>query len=242
MTRLPTITSRALSGAEIAMRQHTMNTLELVIDLPFLAREVKDAHRQVLFHGKSMLMEAKRAGEALLAAKEALKAERKAYVGPEQGAPPVFVDWVKTNTGVAYSTAASYMRVANLSKVLDLQNFSGGLRAFLDAHTEQPATEPSAPREFTREDAERALKFHALATRGATDAEKEAASGKLISFAQEFGMSPDALVAKAFELLPAHEKTDAEQSFEEQVEAVNRRNAEREERTRAAEKRVEELE
>lgn len=172
--RLPTIT-------EMALKARSMNNLELsstvpvpVIDLPFLAREINDAHRQVQFHGKSMLMEAKRAGEALLAAKK-------------QAGHGTFEAWLKAETRLSLTTAREYVRVAKLSKSTDLRCFEGGVRAFLDAHVERHA-EPSTPREFTREDAERALKFHALATRGATEGEQAAASSKLASFAKEFGM------------------------------------------------------
>lgn len=231
MTRLPTIT-------EIAMRQHTMNTLELVIDLPFLARKINDAHRQVQFHGKSMLMEAKRAGEALLAAKKECK----------HGS---FETWLKAETRLSLTTAREYMRVAKLSKSTDLRCFEGGVRAFLDAHVERP--EPSTPREFTREDAERALKFHALATRGATEGEQKAASAKLASFAKEYGMTPEAAVAKAREFLPEAEKTEFERNAEQLHRASKaaqakyakdraRWEADVYERDSRAEKRIKELE
>ena len=39
----------------------------IVVDLPFLAREVNDAHAQTHHHAKGMLLEAKRTGDALLA-------------------------------------------------------------------------------------------------------------------------------------------------------------------------------
>ncbi|WP_421697542.1 DUF3102 domain-containing protein [Ancylobacter sp.] len=158
-------------------------TIEPVIDLPFLAREINDAHRQVLFHGKSMLMEAKRAGEALLDAKRTV----------EHGK---FKAWIKANCGCSYESAKEYMRVAKHSKRVDLHLFDGGIRAFLDAIAAERQSEPSTPREFSREDAERALKFHALATRGATEGEQAAASSKLASFAKEFGMTPEAAVGE----------------------------------------------
>ncbi|MCG5243026.1 hypothetical protein ACIU1J_10400 [Azospirillum doebereinerae] len=41
----------------------------IIVDLPFLACEVNDAHAQTHYHAKGMLLEAKRAGEALLKAK-----------------------------------------------------------------------------------------------------------------------------------------------------------------------------
>ncbi|MDQ0510625.1 DUF3102 domain-containing protein [Ancylobacter amanitiformis] len=194
-----------------------MNNLEIsstvpvpVIDLPFLAREINDAHRQVQFHGKSMLMEAKRAGEALLEAK------RSCIHGE-------FKKWVADNCAFSYQTAVRYMRVA---KKITHDSFEQGdsLNAFLDAHSTPRQPEPSTTRSFTREDAERALKFHALATRGATEAEQKAASGKLASFAKEFGMTPEATVARAREFLPDAEKTD----FQRAADEVKKRNAERE--------------
>lgn len=220
MTGLSTIT-------EIAMGQHKMFNLELVIDLPFLAREINDAHRRVQFHGKSMLMEAKRAGEALLEVK------RREPHG-------TFAKWVNANCECSYESAMKYMRIAKrAAKIGTHSKFdpSKGINAFLAA-TLEDAEEPATPRSFTREDAERALKFHALATRGATEGEQAAASSKLASFAKEFGMTPEAAVARAREFLPDHEKT----AFERNAESIRRENAEKEERARAAERRADELE
>ncbi|MDF2809235.1 MAG: hypothetical protein K0S56_266 [Microvirga sp.] len=182
-----------------------MLNLEVVIDLPFLAREINDAHRQVAHHGRSMLLEAKRAGEALLAAKKEV---------PHGG----FKDWVKANCAAPYDTLVQYMRVAKAAaaKNVDLHTFEGGIRAFLDMAATPRAEEPKPePRKFTREDAERLLKIHALAERGATDGERTAASGKAASFAAEFGMTPEEAVAKAKEFLPEAEKTVHQQRAEE---------------------------
>ncbi|MCK0210067.1 DUF3102 domain-containing protein [Starkeya koreensis] len=187
--RLPTITSRALRGAEIAMKAHTMCALELpstvpvpVIDLPFLAREINDAHRQVQFHGKSMLMEAKRAGEALIEAKKKVP----------HGS---FAAWVAEQCECSYEQGRKYLRVAKVfrSKMVPQDQFEMGINAFLDAHATPRQPETPTPRSFTREDAERALKFHALATRGATEGEQAAASSKLAGFAKAFGMTPEAV-------------------------------------------------
>jgi len=164
-----------------------MNTLELVIDLPFLAREINDAHRQVQFHGKSILMEAIRAGENLAKAKRDV----------EHGG---FAAWVTANCEFSYRTAKRYMLVSKKAK---LGPFDPGksVDAFLKSFVEEAAEPepPSTPRQFTREDAERALKLHALAERGATEHEQAAASGKLAVFAKEFGMTPEAVIAKARE-------------------------------------------
>ncbi|MBL8571730.1 MAG: DUF3102 domain-containing protein [Phreatobacter sp.] len=92
-------------------------------DLPNLAREINDAHRQVRMHGRGMLMEAKRAGEALLVAKQ-------------QCAHGEFKAWINARTMVSYRQAAAYMRVAKLSKDAEVRTFDGGIDAFLDAHAE----------------------------------------------------------------------------------------------------------
>jgi hypothetical protein len=189
-----------LTISEIAMRAHTMLNLEVVIDLPFLAREINDAHRQVAFHGKSMLMEAARAGEALIAAK----------AGMEHGQ---FKAWIKANCGCSYESAKEYMRVAKHGKKVDLHLFEGGVRAFLDACA-TPRAEPEAKPEpkpvFTREDAEYALKILALAERGGTPAECAVAATKLERLAATFGMSSEAMVAKAKALMPDADKAPGE--------------------------------
>lgn len=130
-------------------------TIVPVIDLPFLAREINDAHRQVVFHGKSMLMEAKRAGEALIEAKK-------------QCGHGNFIPWLTKELKLLERTARLYMQVAkkwagNRQPIADLEGVT--IADFLG----WTKPEPEAPREFTREDAERTLKLHALAERGATD-------------------------------------------------------------------------
>ena len=108
-------------------------TLTITIDLPFLASEVNDAHRQVTFHAKGMLLEAKRAGEALIEAKKLCKHGE-------------FKAWVEDNCRCSYTTAAEYMRVARVAstKNLDLQMFDGGVRAFLDAFRDRENAKPQA--------------------------------------------------------------------------------------------------
>src|SRR5215207_4866399 len=61
------------------------NNLVRVTDLPVLAREIIDAHQQITSHAKGMLLEAKRAGEALLAVKKECP----------HGS---FEEWVRSNT------------------------------------------------------------------------------------------------------------------------------------------------
>lgn len=99
-----------------------------------------------------MLAEAARAGEALLAAKKMVKHGE-------------FEKWVEANCRCAYATAREYMRVARNSKVMDLQHFDGGIRAFLDATAERRA-EPKEPLPFWPEDAERVLKIAGRMDRG----------------------------------------------------------------------------
>lgn len=137
--------------------------------LHLLAREINDAHAQVQYHAKGMLLEAKRAGEALLRAKE-------------ECPHGTFKGWVERYIEAPYQTAAEYMRVARIatSKNTDLRTFDGGIRAFLDQHRDRgnghkPTTPP-----FTPEDAEYALKLHAMAERGGSENEREVAAKKLV--------------------------------------------------------------
>lgn len=178
-----------------------MNTFPVpVIDLPFLAHEINDAHRQVAFHGKSMLLEARRAGEHLLRAKEQVKHGE-------------FKAWIERNCVCSYPRAAKYMQVAKLSKNIDPDTFDGGIDAFLEAHaTPRPKT-PSDTPTFDRADAEYVLKLHSMAVRGATENERSVARNKLGTFAHRFGMGADDVVARSEQLCPDHGKTS------EQVEA-----------------------
>lgn len=158
-----------------------------VIDLPFLAGEINDAHRQAGHHLRSMLLEAQRAGQALLRAK--------ALVPHGQ-----FQAWVEANCRCSYRSAAEYMQVARLGKTADLRTFDGGVRAFLEAHGSKKSIGRTT-RKFTPDDAERALKLRAVAERG-TEHEKVVAADMLEAFAQAFGMTAQQAVARAEGLLP----------------------------------------
>lgn len=159
-------------------------------DLPNLAREINDAHRQVRMHAKGMLLEAKRAGEALLVAKQQCKHGE-------------FKAWVKAHCSVSYDTAKEYMRVARLGKGVDLHLFDGGIRAFLDAHAE-PKAQPKAPKAnpFTRVDAEHVMKLQRLADSTANENEAAVAQSKLDDFASRFDMTAEEAVVKSKEMLP----------------------------------------
>lgn len=121
-----------------------------------------------------MLLEAKRAGEALIEAKKQCRHGE-------------FQKWVEANTRVSYRQAAKYMQIA---KCALRGTFAPdmGIDAFLDAHAEhrRPSPEPATPA-FTQADAEYALKLKAMADRGGTEAEREVAAKKLESFAQKSG-------------------------------------------------------
>ncbi|PZU83082.1 MAG: hypothetical protein DI528_17955 [Shinella sp.] len=186
----------------------SVNTLVPVIDLPFLASEVNDAHKQVTFHAKSMLLEAKRAGEALLEAKKQVKHGE-------------FKAWVEANCRCSYPTAREYMRVASHSKLMELHQFDGGIRAFLDAHATPRKTQPAAtaPEVMAREDAEYLLKLHAMATRGSSN-EQVIAWAKAETFAQQFALSPEAAIAQAQALLPDNEKSQRQREMEQASEKL----------------------
>ncbi|WP_404378355.1 hypothetical protein [Caenispirillum salinarum] len=148
-----------------------------------LATEINEAHREVRRHARGMLVEARRAGDALLAAK----------ADADRDIP--FKDWVRQNCDFSYSTAAVYMRVAREwqdgSSMLD---HHGSLRDFIN---NKPKRSVEA---MTREDAEYILKINALAERGHAG-EAEAARIKLDKVARTFGLSTAAAVRRAGELL-----------------------------------------
>lgn len=117
-----------------------------------LAQEINDAHREVKRHAKGMLLEAKRAGEALL------KAKAECPHG-------TFKQWVADNTEVSYSQAKRYMAVAKrlVDKPFDPDMADASIEAFLGyAKKDKPQATPT----FTKDDAEYALKLHALVERG----------------------------------------------------------------------------
>ncbi|WP_431855010.1 DUF3102 domain-containing protein [Azospirillum sp.] len=153
-----------------------MTAIQVVVDLPFLASEINDAHKQVQYHAKGMLLDAKRAGEALIAAKEQCRHGE-------------FKAWVENNTHVSFRTAQRYMRVYEVSssKCVNLDAFEGGVVAFLDAHATKREEAPKPPpQDFTREDAEWVLKVNARAERG-DGGERDVAKRKLEEFAKGFG-------------------------------------------------------
>ncbi|WP_411904060.1 DUF3102 domain-containing protein [Methylorubrum thiocyanatum] len=170
-----------------------VSALELVIDLPFLAGEINEAHRQVTFHAKGMLLEAKRAGDALLAAKGKVKHGE-------------FKAWVEAHTRLSDRTAQEYMRVARIGKNADLRAFDGGIRAFLEAHAKPRITPPSPTPSLTPEAAERILNIQARVERG-EGAERAVAASKLAALADEQKMPLEALLERSRAMCPDREKS-----------------------------------
>lgn len=170
-----------------------------LIDLPFLSSEINDAHKQVTFHARSMLIEAKRAGDALIAAKKLVKHGE-------------FKAWVVAHCRCSYRTAAKYMAVA-ARKDADLGTFDGGVDAFLEAHSRPRKVTAEPSREFTHENAEFALKLHAMATRG-TGQEQDTAISMLDTFAKQFGMAGDEVVTKAHALIPDADKSTEQRAMD----------------------------
>jgi hypothetical protein len=157
-------------------------------DLPNLAREINDAHRQVRMHAKGMLIEARRAGEALLVAKQQC----------EHGE---FETWIRANCEVSYRQARKYMQVAKLAPQGRFDP-ELGINAFLDAHAE-PKAQPKAPKAnpFTRVDAEHVMKLQRLADSTANENEAAVAQSKLDDFASRFDMTAEEAVVKSREEL-----------------------------------------
>lgn len=90
------------------------------------AVNINHSHDLAQRAARSMLTYAIAAGEQLLTAKKAVP----------HGS---FGDWCRENLTFSYDTAAQYMRAARIaSKSVDLHNFDGGIRAFLDAHADRP--------------------------------------------------------------------------------------------------------
>ncbi|MBK3737517.1 hypothetical protein GAY29_31670 [Azospirillum brasilense] len=166
----------------------------IIVDLPTLAREVNDAHAQTNHHAKGMLLEAKRAGDALLTAKGLC----------QHG---TFKEWVQVHCKCGYRQASAYMRVAKLSKDADLHTFDGGIDAFLQAFATKRSKEPLP--EFTHRDAEHVLRIRALAERG-VEHERDVAANKLTKVTEAFGVTAEAVVKREIELCPGNGLTDHE--------------------------------
>lgn len=200
-----------------------VSVLKLVIDLPFLAGEINEAHRQVTFHAKGMLLEAKRAGDALLAAKGKVKHGE-------------FKAWVEAHCRCSYETANRYCRVARIasSKNVTLDTFEGGLVAFLEAHAKPRIPPPSTTPSLTPEAAERILNIQARVERG-EGAERAVAASKLAALADEQKMPVEALLERSRALCPDREKSV------DQVE-TERATAETDAAIAATERRIEALE
>lgn len=187
------VARHARPGALPSLRRSAISAIELVIDLPFLAGEINDAHRQVTFHARGMLLEAKRAGDALLAAKGKVRHGE-------------FKAWVEAHCRCSYRQAANYMQV---SKYAPQGTFEGGINAFLESHAKgrEAAKSNSTPAfAFDHTDAEWVLKINDRAERG-VGAETAVASAKLASIAEGYGMTVDALLERSKAMCPDREKS-----------------------------------
>ena len=152
--------------------------------------EIKEGYAAIRVHGRGLLREAKRIGDALLAVKQQL---------PHGSFKP----WVERYCPFPYRTAARYMQVAKCV-VHDTFDDAAAIDSILDtngrANRSQPTTTSTSPT-FDRGDAEHALKLHALAERG-VGGEAENAKAKLDAYAESFGMTAEEIVEKAEELCP----------------------------------------
>ena len=151
-----------------------------------LIRRIKLREEGIQDAGKTMLRLAKEQGEDLIELKQRT---------PHGG----FKDAVLA-TGLSYRTAAVYMSVAK-----DAARCTFDPELSLRAYLAERKSLRRPP--LTREDAEYALKINALATRGATEGEREAARGKLEGLAEQFGRTPDQLTKEAEKLCPDQYET-----------------------------------
>lgn len=148
-------------------------------DLPNLAREINDAHRQVRMHAKGMLLEAKRAGEALLVAKQ-------------QCAHGEFLSWLRANCPMSLRQAQRYMQLAKRDDV-DAFDPDASIESVLNTKAKaKPKAQP-----FTRVDAEHVMKLQRLADSTANENEAAVAQSKLDDFASRFDMTAEEAVVKS---------------------------------------------
>jgi Protein of unknown function (DUF3102) len=201
-----------------------VSALELVIDLPFLAGEINEAHRQVTSHAKGMLLEAKRAGDALLAAKGKVKHGE-------------FTNWIEANCRCSVTSAREYMQVAKHAKGTDLRCFGGGVRAFLEAHAKPRITPPSPTPSLTPEAAERILNIQARVERG-EGAERAVAATKLAALADEQKMPLETLLERSRALCPDREKSADQLETEKAVAETDAAIAATEQRIEALEEQL----
>lgn len=154
-----------------------MTDVNFMIDLPFLAGEINNAHRQIERHATGMLWEAKRAGEMLLKAKQ---------TGKQTGEIPhgQFKRWVEANCRCSYRTAAKYMQVAKKAakkapKGADLGTFEGGIDAFLDVHAGNRRPEPSQDPASDNDDTEQTGEDPISKETTSTNTEDETSTGNM---------------------------------------------------------------
>lgn len=160
-----------------------MNTQLAVQPLDQLAQNINDNHAMVKDLAHDMLNYAKNAGDALIEAKASV-------------AHGEFKPWVADNCICSYVTATKYMNVARNPKGFDRETFEGSIDAFLGYSKSTTAATTPKP-SFDTDDAVHAQKLHTLATRGATEGERDAAQRKLDTFAGTFGMTGEEAAGRA---------------------------------------------
>jgi len=168
-----------------------MSTAVTLTDLDTLAGFVNESHKLIQEHQRSILLEARAAGDALIEAKKLCKHGE-------------FKPWVEKNTLVKYAMAARYMQVARQwdekSTAVDVSNLAlMSIRAFLGIEDKKQASQ-TKENVFRRPtngtwDLNRALKLAPLAHRG-VGGEKDVAIQKLTSLYQRTDL--ERLVVQAF--------------------------------------------
>ncbi len=108
-----------------------------------------------------MLLEARRAGEHLLKAKEQVRHGE-------------FKPWIERNCAFSYSTAKAYMQTAKKAARCPF-DLDTSLRQFLGIEDAKPSI--PTPTDLSQDDASHALKLQALVERGATEGERDVAQG-----------------------------------------------------------------
>lgn len=190
----------------------TTTTLVPIITLSTLSDEINHAHQSVTHHARSMLLDAKRAGEALRAAKKMVKHGE-------------FKAWVERYCQCSYPTARRYMQVA---KMITHEHFdpSQSVRAFLEAHAERKVEAPEAVQAvFDKAGADYAMKLHRM-TESPNVHEAANASSKLERLAKDFGMTATEAVHRAMVMLPDDGKSADQIETEAKLKVAETRLAE----------------
>jgi len=155
------------------------------------AQRMNKKHWSIEGKQHSAKIEAASLGEDLIAKKADLKHGE-------------FKPWIKSNLEFSYDSAKNYMNVAKAKRDrAPLFDACTSIREVLDLGKKPKA--PKASLEPTEDDLRIMGKLKAVAERGVTEGEREAAQRKLDSYSSAFGDDKDEVIEKATEAAQAKE-------------------------------------